>query len=149
MYSCLYKTGEPLPRVRVLPKETHPAPVTQLWAVGRARTVPAAPDLADANSAEDLRFCATFVKEVFAAVRTRVVEDRSASPRPFSGHTKGGDRVVCVATRCRFQARSALTISFQGTIAKFLSHSKAAWKTKSLQREERLLISHLTSCLVQ
>ena len=26
---------------RVLPEETHPAPVTQLWAVGRVRTVPA------------------------------------------------------------------------------------------------------------
>ena len=29
-------------------------------------------------------------------VRTLVVEDRTASPRPYSGHTKGGDRAIRV-----------------------------------------------------
>ena len=65
MYSCLYKTGEQLPRARVQPEETHPAPVTQLWAVGRVRTVPAARALRDANSAKDSRFCAICAEEVF------------------------------------------------------------------------------------
>ena len=56
--------GTAPPRARVLPEETHPAPVTQLWAVGRVWTVPAARDLPDANIAEDSRVCATFAKEV-------------------------------------------------------------------------------------
>ena len=46
-------------QARVLLEETHPAPVTQLWAVGRVQAKTAARYLPDANSDEDSRFCAT------------------------------------------------------------------------------------------
>ena len=73
-----YKTREPLPRARVLPNEAHPNPVTQLWAVGRVRTVPAARDLPDANCAEESRFCATCAKEV---LRQYGLESLKTGPR--------------------------------------------------------------------
>ena len=64
MYPCLSKNEKPLPHACVVPEETRPAHVTQLWAVGRIRTVPAVQDLPDANSVEDSRICKTCAKEV-------------------------------------------------------------------------------------
>ena len=55
-------------------------------------------------------------------------------------------QIVCVTTRCRFQAQSALTIYFQKMIAKSLSHLKDSWKEKSLQQEEGPQSAHLTCC---
>ena len=49
-----FKTGEPLLRAFGTSHEAHPAPVAQLWAVGRAWIVPAARDLPNATVVEDL-----------------------------------------------------------------------------------------------
>ena len=48
-----FKTREPLLRTIGTSREAHPAPVAQLWAVGHARTVPAAWDLPNAAFVED------------------------------------------------------------------------------------------------
>ena len=49
-----FQTGESLPRAHGTCQYAHLALVAQLWAVGRARTVPAAQDLPDVSSADDL-----------------------------------------------------------------------------------------------
>ena len=94
---CLYKTGEPLPRARescqkkpIPPPSRNCGPWDAFGPYRRPGTCPTQTLLKISGFAQlALRRC-------FATKRTRVVEDRSASSRPYSGHTKGGDRAIRV-----------------------------------------------------